>query len=175
MDEPHAKAWANPLECFLEVSSFDKTACAKFCENSNSYFYQFIKPQTGRVSGQRNNYHNLNFVPMSSAEVYNFLGILLFMGIHPKQGGYREYFRTSKAIVQFKKPTTQGANPSRCSVALRGAECPDLGMDLWRFCQIRGCFHPENRCNSGGGDKCHQLRGLLKGLNLVSSCYFHLP
>jgi len=174
LDEPRIKAWKNPLECFLDVSSFDRTACAKFRDNSNRYFYDFIKPKTDRVSGRRNNYHNLDFIPISSAEIYNFLGILLFMGIYPKQGGYREYFRTTRATVRYKKQT-QGANPATYSIALPGTECPDLRMKLRRFCQIRGCFHPENRYNGGGGDKCYQLRGLLKGLNLASSRYFHLP
>lgn len=45
-------------------------------------------------------------------------------------------------------------------------------MNLTRFIQIRGAFHPMNKKAALGGDKCYQLRNVLNCINSASAKSF---
>jgi len=44
---------------------------------------------------------------------------------------------------------------------------------LARFKQMRAAFHPEHKWVSNSGDKCYQLRAIIKLLNAASYSAFH--
>jgi len=92
-------------------------------------------------------------------EMYRFLGILLRMSISPVDGGgYEAYFRKSNVCI------LPGGGADELEVD-RTSGWAHRYMTLKRFKQIRGAFHPEDKTCALGGDKCYQIRYLIKQFN----------
>lgn len=160
-----ASKFTSPLNCFFTVSGFNFETAARLAKGSNDYFHRFVKPHLNR----NNVYHGIPWCDISTTEMIRFLGILLKIGLCPRDGGgYRAYFAKTLEVVY------PGENLS--SIEITGSEgFAWRFMDLRRFQQIRGAFHPEDKTAGFGGDKCYQLRRLLNSFNAASQQTFHVP
>ena len=94
-----------------------------------------------------------------------FFGILLRISLEPrKMGGYATYF--------LEEPVIEMGSAYYCK--LRGyLPWAKSIMSLVRFKQIRSTFHPETGTRMCG-DKCHQLRYIIRMFNDVAKRTFNL-
>jgi hypothetical protein len=161
-----AYSFADPFECFQKVSGLDYTTVSRLASNSNAYFNTYIKP----TCDANHRFHKLKWKPISTQEMYRFLGIILRMSLTPMDcGGYRYYFTDQDISVD---PGGAGNEP----LVIEGTtHVVSRYMTLRRFRQIRGAFHPEDKAASEGGDKCYQLRHLVNRFNMATKDAFHTP
>ena len=98
-------------------------------------------------------------------EMVLFYEVMLRMSIEPRHiGGYEVYFKPTSYVIFIC-----GYNVKL--VRYRG--WAKRIMTLASFRHIRAAFHPESG-ESASGDKCHQVRYLISGLNVAASKTFDL-
>ena len=155
----------DPFDWFSHVSGCDYEAVARLARHSNEYFDSYIKPDLG----PNKRYHGIKWVPITVQEMYRFLGLLLHMSLNKIDGGgYKAYFQANDTVIR----TAPDAPP----LVLQGTARPcSKYMSLRRFQQIRGVFHPEDRKAASGGDKCYQLRYVIRAFNKGSENTFETP
>ena len=115
-------------------------------------------------SRNSNKYIGHEWKNISTAEMIGLFGILLSISLEPrKMGGYIIYFSEEPVITMVGK--------YRCK--LRGYEpWAKRITSLIRF-KMRSAFHQENE-TSLCGDKCHQLRYIIRMFNNVTKKTFNL-
>jgi hypothetical protein len=157
--------WSTPLQCFQHVGGCDYDALVHYTRNSNNYFHEMIKPTLGRNL----RYHSLKWKNIKVQETAVFIGILLRMSLSPMDyGGYAAAFSEEDQCIRFSDDNDP--------ITLVGtASFIRKYMSLNRFRQIRGCFHPEDKKQGLGGDKCYQLRYAINKFNTAARETFYNP
>ena len=160
-------SFSTPFESLTTVGGMNYEFIASISSSSNQYFKSNIK---GKRTDSNGRYCNRKWTPISVEEMHHFLGILLRISLSPKDaGGYIACFTIDNMII------SPGGNAPRLIIANTKGDCQEF-MDLLRFQQIRGAFHPEIREEAaGGGDKCYQLRRALNQFNASAKASFKIP
>lgn len=161
-----SQTFSNPFNCFFAVSGVSYESVARLARNSNHYFDKMIKP---RLNNRNNRYHHLAWKPITTQEMFRFLGIMLKISLQPMDaGGYKAYFSGNNIFVDpGGKVDVLEIEGTRHIVSKY--------MTLNRFMQIRGAFHPEDKSASMGGDKCYQLRYAINAFNDAAFRTFIVP
>jgi len=154
-----ADRFNDPLECLAECGGLTTQFMARLAANSNDYYYHQIKPSQGR-----NLYCNARWKDITTAEMYQFFGIMLRISLATVDGGgYTAYFADEDRVIY----ADSGRNPRTMTLS-HSKGWAQQHMTLNRFKQIRGAFHPEDKVASLGKDKCYQLRHILNQLNAAA-------
>jgi len=160
-------SFSTPFECLSIVGGMNYEFIASITASSNQYFEMHIR---GKRTDSNGRYCNRKWVPISVEEMHHFLGILLRISLSPKDSvGYVAHFANDDMVI------SPGETSPRLVVTNTKGDCQEF-MDLLRFQQIRGVFHPEIREEAaGGGDKCYQLRRALNQFNTSAKAAFKIP
>ena len=147
------------LQCIFITTPLNCAFFKRLATQSNKYV------RADMNSRNSNKFLGHEWKNISTAEMIRFFGILLRISLEPrKMGGYTTYFSDESVIAM--------GSTYRCK--LRGYEpWAKRIMTLVRFKQIRSAFHPETG-TSLCGDKCHQLRYIIRMFNDVAKKTFHL-
>lgn len=157
--------WSTPVQCFQRVSGCDYDAMVHYTRNSNNYFHEKIKPTLGRNL----RYHSIKWKNITVREMHVFFGILLRISLSPFDfGGYASYFSEKDQCFRYSTEADPVTIQGTSSVIAKY-------MSLNRFRQIRGVFHPEDKKQGYGGDKCYQLRYAINKFNTAAMETFHNP
>ena len=133
--------------------------------NSNNYFHEHIKPTLGRNL----RHHSMKWNNIKVGKMAVFIGILLQMSLNPLDfGGCAAAFCEND---QAMSRSTNAEPVTLCGTAF--VTCKHMALN--RFRQIRAAFHPEDKKQGVGGDKCHQLRCAINKFNEASRKTFHQP
>ena len=125
----------NPFECLSRCGGLDYVLVARLAAGSNDYFHAVIKP-TLRINNVW--HHHLVWNDITTEEMHHFLGILLRISITPMDaGGYKAYFSKDNTKITFDRQI-----PGSTLELSDTAGFAHKYMDLRRFQQIRGAFHP---------------------------------
>jgi Transposase IS4 len=139
-------SFQTPFECFQRCGGCNRGFVALLAQHSNDYAEKQILPNypTRKPYG-------LLWQPITTKEMYVFLGIMLRISLSPIDGGgYPAYFRKKDMNIQYC-----GHLPSQRIHGTAGFAWKY--MSEARFKQIRSAFHPEDKAMaSTGGDKCYQ-------------------
>ena len=159
------QSFSNPFECFAKVGGFDYETVARLVDGTNDYFNRYIKPNL-----DKNKTHvGMTWKDVQVYEMHRFLGVLLRISMSPVDGGgYEAYFRKSNVVI------VPGGGAMELEVD-GTAGWAHKHMTLKRFKQTCGAFHPEDKTCALGGDKCYQIRHLIKQFNAASRQSFHIP
>lgn len=161
-----AHSFQDPFGCFENCGGLDYGLVARLAAGSNDYFHRFKRPCLDRNAI----WHGVKWTDITVEEMYRFLGILLRISMEPVDGGgYNAYFSKENKIVN---PGGRNGKPKEIQGTAGWAH---HYMTLIRFKQIRGAFHPEEKCAGDGGDKCYMLRHLINTCNSVSKFTFWTP
>ena len=143
-------------ECIFETSGLLLDVFRRMTAQSNKYAR--AKMRNGKFGG-------LKWTNITLQEMIRFFGIMLRMSIEPRHlGGYEAYFHPSTSIQAGKNYSVQLSGYVGWAATV---------MSLGRFRQIRSAFHPEAGISSVG-DKCHQLRFLIRSINSAAARTFDL-
>ena len=165
LKEGVAESFQTPFECVAACGGLNYDLVSRLAIKSNNYFKDHIKPTLGK----NNVFHKMPWRNIDVTEMYRFLGILLKISLAAVDGGgYEAYFRREDLIVY----TGTGHRAKKRRIANTKGFAVDY-MSLNRFKQIRSAFHPEDKEQSLGGDKCYQLRHALNQLNQCSLRTFY--
>ena len=145
------------LQCIFKTTPLNSDFFKRLATQSNKY------ARADMNSRNSNKYLGHEWKNITTAEMIRFFGILLRISLEPrKMGGYITYFSEEPVIAM--------GSTYRCK--LRGYEpWAKRIMSLVRFKQIRSAFHPETG-TSLCGDKCHQLRYIIRMFNDVAKKTF---
>ena len=159
-----SRRFNDPFECLAECGGLTPEFVARLAANSNDYFETHIKPSLGRVQ----KYHNHLWKPITIDDMYKFLGVTLKISLASIDGGgYVAYF------IPEDKTLHTGTGRHARKITINGSRgWAQAYMPLWRFKQIRGAFHPENKVASLNKDKCYQLRHAIQQLNAAALMTF---
>jgi hypothetical protein len=158
-------SFKDPFECFEKVGGFGLHVVARLTHGTNRYFHKTIKPTLCRNL----RWHKIRWTDVTIEEMYHFLGILLKISLTPIDGGgYKTYFMKTNKVIFVGGDTTPLEIKNSTGFASEF-------MQLERFQQIRGAFHPEDKSSGLGGDKCYQIRHIINVLNASSKKSFKIP
>ena len=159
-----SRRFCDPFECFSECGGLTAEFVARLAANSNDYFETHIKPGLGRAQ----KYHGNSWKPITIEDMYHFLGICLKISLASVDGGgYAAYFQAEDKLLY----TGTGRLTRKLTIARSKGWAQDI-MPLWRYKQIRGAFHPENKVASLNKDKCYQLRHAIQQFNSAALLTF---
>jgi len=159
-----ARRFSDPFECLSECGGLTAEFIARLAANSNDYFETHIKPSLGRTQ----KYHGNIWKQISIEEMYHFLGICLKISLASIDGGgYAAHFQGEDKLMF----TGTGRLARKLTITRSKGWVQDI-MPLWRYKQIRGSFHPENKVASLNKDKCYQLRHATQQLNSAALITF---
>jgi len=155
-----AASFKTPLGALQVVGGFDLDTVKRICRNSNEYIKRFIMSNT-----RDQLLYGMRFEDITVEEMMKFFGIMLRMSLHPIDfGGYPAYFaRTDEDIILDGEQTIRATGPKGWASDI---------MDLRRFKIIRKTFHPEDRLARACGDKCYQIRHLLRNFKAAAKTSF---
>jgi hypothetical protein len=141
------ESFKDPFQCFEQCGGLDYGLVAQLAAGSNDFFHKYKKPWFDR----NHLWHGVKWEDITVEEMYRFLGTLLRISMSPVDGGgYKAYFsKTNKILVPGN-----GGKPLEIAGTHGWAH---TYMALYRFKQIRGAFHPEEKLAGAGGDKCFMV------------------
>jgi len=155
-----ANSFKTPLGAFQVVGGFDVDTAKRLCRNSNDYMKMFV------LSNRTNrSLYGTQFEDITLSEMMKFLGIMLKISLNPiDYGGYPAYFFRSDADIVLDEEQKIKASGTKGWASVI--------MDLRRFKIIRKAFHPEDRIARTCGDKCYQIRHLLRNFKSAAKASF---
>jgi len=153
-------SFKTPLGALQVVGGFDFDTVKRLCRNSNEYIKMCVLPsRTNQLL------YGIRFEDITLSEMIKFFGIMLRMSLIPiDYGGYPAYFSRSDADIVLDNEQTITASGTK-------GWASEI-MDLRRFKIIRKAFHPEDRIARACGDKCYQIRHLLRKFKAFAKSSF---
>jgi Transposase IS4 len=162
LKEGVADLFTDPFTAMKVLGGFDYAFVSRLTRNSNEYAKRYILPKYPRNAV----IHGEKWRSIKTAEMYQFLGIMLKISLSPVDaGGYVAYFSKSNLTIRYNSVE----DPINVTDSKGFAQ---EYMSLGRFKQIRMAYHPEDKSRGDGGDKCYQIRHALNTVNAAAMACF---
>ena len=153
-------SFKTPLGALQVVGGFDLDTLKRLCGNSNEYIRRFVIPNC-----RDELLYGIRFEDITIEEMMKIFLIMLRISLHPIDfGGYPAYFtRRDEDIILDGEQTIKATGTKGWASDI---------MDLRRFKIIRKAFRPEDRLARACGDKCYQIRHLLRDFKAAAKTSF---